>query len=242
MAGAHDDSTSSTSAPAMVRARAGSRSTMRSPTASGSGTSKRRRASSAVSSRTRARIGCSPEPTAATSRAGSRAGAPGMGCTRTSTCVGLQPLVAAHERVAAREVVVVDPDEVERDPGPGPDAFERSVGALDRAHPYRTVESHDAEGVVGRNRTADERAGHDGAGAPGREHPVDPEAGSVAVGRCAGGGEHAVEGGAHVVEPATGHRVADDDRRAVQARRRQVLDDVEARQLEEIGRRPCRPW
>ena len=50
------DPTSSTSAPAIVRARAGSRSTMRSPATSGTGTSNRRRAKRRSPPRTRARV------------------------------------------------------------------------------------------------------------------------------------------------------------------------------------------
>ena len=227
----------------MVRARAGSRSTMRSPTASGRGDSKRRRgeASPCVEH---------ADPHRVLTRA-DRGTQPGRKSVR---CAGdrlhphvdagrSEPLAVTNDRVAAGEVVAVDPTRLSatRVPGPTRSSAWWAVSiprtrAVRSSRTMRTVSSI-ATGPAG------QRAGHHRAGAARREHPVDPEPRPVAVHRCARGRQHVVESRAQVIEPAT--RTPSRRRRRA---RRSVTTSPGARrrrasgQLEQIGVAPCRPW
>ena len=71
-----------------------------------------------------------------------------------------------------------------------------------------TVEPHDPQRVVDRDRAAQQRPRHHRAGTARREDPIDPEPRPTEILGRGGGGEGGIEGASQVVEPAPGDRVA----------------------------------
>ncbi len=90
------------------------------------------------------------------------------------------------------------------------------------------------DGVVRRERAADERAGHHGAAALRGEDPVDPQARSGTIRGRTAAFDQRVDLGTHLIDPDALRRRDRHDRGTLEERALDVIGDVHLRQLEQV--------
>ena len=141
--------------------------------------------------------------------------------------IGRPPASGRHHGVAAADLVVADPGEVERDAVARPDRGHRRAERLDASHPSRAGARLDHDGVALVQLAARQGAGHDRAAALRRERAVDPEAWPPTVGGARRRGEQFVERAAQLVEPDAGGGGDGHDRCTVEEGAGDTIRDVE---------------
>src|SRR4051812_31359190 len=74
-----------------------------------------------------------------------------------------RPLLGSHNGITTRDLVMIDPTEIERDAAPRTDTVDRAVRRLDGAHPCLASLRLDDDLVVTGQRSAGQGPGHDGS-------------------------------------------------------------------------------
>ena len=142
-----------------------------------------------------------------------------------------RPPVRLDQRVAALDVVVADPGQVDGEPAARGGPVDRRRVALKGADPDRGAGREDDELVVDRYRAAGQRARHHRPRPPCRERPVDPQPGPPPIRRGGRGFQQPVEGAAQLVDPDALDRVHVHDLGAGEERPRHPVGHIEMGEL-----------